>query len=84
MQKFFNPKSIAVIGASNKPGKIGHDLIFNLKNLEFKGIVYPVNPKEELIMGLKNYQKISDLPQTDLAVIAIPAPLAPLALKECG
>ena len=84
MQKFFNPKSIAIIGASNKPGKIGHDLIFNLKNLGFRGKVYPVNPKEEIIVGLKNYKKISDLPKTDLAVIAVPSSLVPLVLENCG
>lgn len=72
LDSFFNPKSIAIIGASNKPGKVGNILIEKLKN--FKGKIIPINPKEEKIMGKKAYKKLTDYTQKiDIAVIATPA-----------
>ncbi len=68
-----HPKSIAVIGASNNPGKPGGQLLINLINGGFKGQLYPVNPKESSIQGLHCYNSIDELPQTDMAIIAIPA-----------
>ncbi len=84
MVPFFNPKSIAVIGASRDPHKPGHVIFRNL--LEgFKGKVYPVNPNAEEILGKPCYPFISKLPEKpDLAVIAIPAPLVPGVLDEVG
>ena len=80
-----SPRSVAVIGASTQPGKVGHDILNNLVTEEFKGKVYPVNPKADAILGLKAYASVKDIPdEVDLAVIVIPAAGVPEALRECG
>ena len=53
LKAVFRPKSVAVIGASTAPGKLGHDILANLKNGGFPGPLYPVNPKAEEILGRK-------------------------------
>lgn len=68
-----NPGSIAVIGASNHMDKPGGRLVFNLKEYGFKGKIYPVNPHDEEICGLKAYKSVRDLPPTDMAVLAVSA-----------
>ncbi len=84
IEKFFNPNSVAIVGASPKPGKVGNVILANFKK-RFKGRIYPVNPKHEEIMGLKCYPSIKDLPETpDLVVIAIPAPKVPQVLRDAG
>jgi acetyltransferase len=67
------PKSIAIIGASNSLEKPGGGLVHNLLNGGFQGEVFPVNPKEQEIQGLKTYNKTEDLPLCDMALLAIPA-----------
>ncbi|MFA5112201.1 MAG: CoA-binding protein, partial [Desulfobaccales bacterium] len=72
----FKPKSVAVIGASTAPGKLGHDILANLKNGGFPGALYPINPKAAEILGLPVYKSIADTPAApDLAVVVIPARL---------
>ncbi|MBN2486090.1 MAG: acetate--CoA ligase family protein [Bacteroidales bacterium] len=68
-----NPGSIAIIGASNHMDKPGGRLVYNLIGSGFKGQVYPVNPKEEEICGLKTWNSVNDLPETDLAILAVSA-----------
>ncbi len=81
---FFNPKSVAVIGASKHPHKIGHVILWNFLR-SYKGRIYPINPSVDEIMGLKTYKTILDVPgKVDLAVIAIPAKFVPPVLEECG
>jgi acetate---CoA ligase (ADP-forming) len=76
LEPIFKAKSVAVIGASSAPGKLGHDILANLKNGGFAGPLYPVNPKAEEILGLKVYKSITDIPEPpDLAVVVIPARL---------
>ncbi len=70
MQKFFTPKSVAVIGVSKDPNKVGH-IIFKHVYKKFKA--YPINIRGKKILGQKVYNNIEDLPKVDLAVIAIPA-----------
>jgi acetyltransferase len=70
-----NPNSIAIIGASKSPEKPGGRLVINLIDSGFNGEIYPVNPKEDTIKGLKVYHSVQELPQTDLAILAIPANL---------
>ena len=84
LKLFFNPSSIAVIGASNREGKVGYDIVLNLiKN--FSGEIYPINPNDPEIQGKKAYTSILKLPQApDLAVIVIPAEFVPQAVEECG
>jgi len=82
---FFRPSSVAVIGASRDPEKLGYAVLANLKNGGFAGALYPVNPKAEEILGLKAYPTVLDIPgPVDLAVIVIPYPLVPEALRQCG
>ena len=82
---FFEPKSIAVIGASHSTGKIGHVILQNLISAEFKGEIFPINPKKGIIIGKKVFSSVKEIKQEiDLAIIAIPALLVPKALKECG
>lgn len=68
-----NPKNIAIIGASNDITKPGGKVLKNLITAHFKREIYPVNPKEAVIQGLKCYNNISQLPETDCAILAIPA-----------
>ena len=81
---FFHPKTIAVIGASEKSGKVGNDLMLNLvKN--FEGEIYPINLKDKEILGKKVYASVADTPEVpELAIIVIPAKFVPDALIQCG
>lgn len=80
-----SPRSIAVIGASTTPGKVGHDIVNNLVTEEFMGKIYPVNPKADSILGLKAYASVRDIAdEIDMAIIVIPAPIVTDALRECG
>ena len=72
-QELINPQSIVVVGGSNKTSKPGGNCIRNLLNGKYKGKLYVVNPKEEEVQGLKSYKDVRDIPQTDLAIISIPA-----------
>ncbi|RLE57312.1 MAG: acetyl CoA synthetase [Thermoprotei archaeon] len=81
----FNPRSIAVIGASRDPKKIGYQILKNIIEYGFKGKVYPVNPKADEILGLKCYKSILDIPdEVDVAVISIPAQYVLPVVEECG
>ena len=82
---FFNPKSVAVIGASNTPGKIGFTILDSLINLNFKGSVYPVNPKADEVLGLKAYPSLSALPETpEMVAISVGLELVPDIISEMG
>lgn len=79
--QLINPKSIAVIGASENIEKPGGKALYNVKNGTFEGNLYAVNPKHENIQGVQTFKNVSDLPQTDLAILAIPANLCVPAIK---
>lgn len=81
----FNPRSIAVIGASRIKGKLGNDVLKNILTLGYKGKVYPVNPKAKKILGKICYPSVKDIKgKVDLAVIIVPAPFVSQVLEECG
>ncbi|NHJ86099.1 MAG: CoA-binding protein [Asgard group archaeon] len=81
----FKPKSIAVIGASAKPGKIGYEIMDNIISYGFKGELYPINLTETEILGRKVYKTISDVPgEIDFVVISVPAKFVPEVMEECG
>jgi acetyltransferase len=85
LDKLFDPRSIAVIGASNKKGSVGYILLRNLIGAEYDGIVYPVNPTAPSVQGIQAYASISQVPRKiDLAVIAVPAKGVPDVIRECG
>src|SRR5215207_3961315 len=80
-----DPRSIAVIGASENPNKIGGRPLLYLARFGFRGAVYPINPKRAEVQGLKTFARLGDLPDApDLAIIAIPGDAAIEALDECG
>ncbi len=85
IDRLFNPETIAVIGASDTEGGVGNALMKNLIGNNFKGIIYPVNPKRESVQSIKAYQNISDIPdKIDLAIIATPASTVVDIVEECG
>ena len=85
IQALFNPQSIAIIGASNTPGKIGYFIVKNMLESGFTGRIFPVNPGSDEILGLKVIKKISQLPvKPDLAVICVPRQFVLSVLKELG
>jgi len=85
LDKIFNPKRIAVIGASNREGSVGFKLFNNLINAGFKGFIYPVNPFSQSIQGVTAYPSVKKIPwKIDLAIIATPAHIVPQIVEECG
>lgn len=79
------PQTIAVVGASSTPGKIGYSVLQKLIESKYEGKIYPINPSASEILGLKVYPTISDVPgEIDAAVIVVPAKLVPDVAVECG
>lgn len=82
---FFRPHGVAVIGASSEPQKLGYGIVRNLQQVHYAGPIYPVNPREEEILGYKVYAHIGLVPDpVELAVIVVPAPAVAAALVACG
>ena len=82
---FFEPKGVAIIGASDNPEKLSHGILRNMLEYGYQGGVYPVNPKSSEILGKTCYADISAVPDpVDLAVIILPAPAIPSVLEACG
>ncbi len=87
LEEFFTPKSVAVVGASTSPEKLGYAVLENLVNGGYVkvGKIYPINPKADQILGQKAYPSVLDVPgEIDLAVIVIPYTYVPDVLKDCG
>lgn len=83
LESLFNPKTIAVVGASPTAGKISNIILKSLKHSSFSGKVYPINPRYKEVQGLKCFKSIADIgAQVDLAVFAIPAKTVPGALRD--
>ncbi len=84
LKPLFRPESIAVIGASNSPGKWGNWMITRPIGSGYRGQIYPINPKEKDIFGLKAYPSVLKVQEPiDLAIITIPAHLVPDAMRDC-
>ena len=80
---FFSPKSIAIIGASEKPG-VGKTIFYNIAK-HFKGKIYPVTPSNPTVGGLTAYKNVLDIPDSvDLAVVAAPSKFTPAVIEEVG
>ncbi|WP_405915657.1 acetate--CoA ligase family protein [Streptomyces sp. NBC_00728] len=85
MDRLMRPRSIAVIGASDVPGKIGHAVLRNLIDGGFAGEIHPVNPRADDIQGRKAYASVADIPgEVDVAVFAVPARAVARVLEEVG
>jgi acetyltransferase len=85
LEFLFNPRRIAVIGASEEQGSLGYTIFRNLVGEGFSGAVYPVNPKVEDVQGVESYRTINDIPRDiDLAIMAMPCIELLQRLEECG
>jgi acetyltransferase len=85
LKTFFRPKSVALIGATEKPGSVGRTILTNLIASPFGGTVYPVNPNRPSILGVQCHPNVASIPEkVDLAVIVTPAPSIPGIIAECG
>ncbi len=84
LESFFSPKSVALIGATESEGSVGRTVFWNLISNPFGGIVFPVNPKRESVLGIKAYPNVAAVPgEVELAVITTPAPGVPAIIREC-
>src|SRR5712692_9390880 len=85
LSAIFTPKSVAVIGASSNPEKLGFQILKNIRDAGFKGPIYPVNPKAPTILDLPCYTSIGAVEGVpELAVIIVPAGAVPATLVDCG
>ncbi|TRO53970.1 hypothetical protein E2P71_05200 [Candidatus Bathyarchaeota archaeon] len=83
-RELLEPKSVAVIGASSNPEKIGHKILRNIVDAGFKGSIYPINPRDAEIIGLKCYKSVLDVQgDVDAAVVVVPAAHVLQVVKEC-
>ena len=84
LEAIFNPRSVAVIGASDNPGKLGSHVMRSLIEGRFPGTIYPVNPGRNEILGIKAYPSLFEVPDTiDLSIVVLPAEQVPKIIKEC-
>lgn len=85
LKPVMEPQSIAVIGASRQEGSVGYAVLQNLLVGNFRGVIYPVNPKARSICGIRAYPSVLEIPdEVDLAVVAVPAAIVPGVIEECG
>lgn len=85
LDALFKPRSVAIVGASNNPLSIGHIVMQNLLDHNFKGPIYPINPKSKYIKSFKAYPSVSEIPDDiDLVNISIKNTLVPSVLEDCG
>lgn len=85
LHTLLHPDSIAIIGASTKPGAVGNDVVKNIVSHHYGGRVYPVNPKADVLYRLPCFASIKDVPEiVDLAIIVIPAEGVLSVVEECG
>jgi acetyl coenzyme A synthetase (ADP forming)-like protein len=83
LDTFFSPKSVAVVGASKTPGKLGYIAIENLLKIGYQGKIYPVNPKVDEVLGLKAYPNVKDIPgPVDVGLVLVPAEATVSVIKD--
>src|ERR671912_1627628 len=84
LDAIFHPETVAVIGATERPGSVGRTIMWNLVSSPFGGTVFPVNSRRPSVLGIKAYPSVSEVPaRVDLAVIVAPAPAVPEIIREC-
>ena len=85
LEKMFRPKSVAVVGASGDPDKLGGRTLLHLKELGYRGRIFPINVTAKQVQGLPAWPSVSDLPEVpDSALVLLPAPLVEAALRDCA
>ena len=85
LEKIFDPKAVAVVGASDDTHSVGYTLFRNLRSSGFEGPVYPVNPRRDTVQGVRAFPTVGKLPgAVDLVVVASPAASVPHVIEQCG
>ena len=85
LEELFRPASVAVVGASNRPGKVGTSVFRNILSAGFSGVAYPVNPSWKSVSGVRCYPNVAALPEApDLGVVIVPAPAVAETVEELG
>ncbi len=85
LESFFNPHSVAIVGASAKKGKVGYEILTNMRAAGYEGDIFPVNNRAESIEGLKCYPDIASIGKAvELVVIVVPAKVVPDIMKQCA
>jgi acetate---CoA ligase (ADP-forming) len=85
LDNFFKPQSIAVIGASRTPGKVGYDILKNIIQYGYEGAVFPINPSASEVLGKKSYPSLLDVPdKIDMAVVVVPSKNVIEVIEQCG
>ncbi|MEM0979416.1 MAG: bifunctional acetate--CoA ligase family protein/GNAT family N-acetyltransferase [Cyanobacteria bacterium P01_H01_bin.58] len=84
LSAIFNPRAVAVVGATDRPGSVGRTLLWNLISNPFGGMVFPINPKRNSVLGIRAYPSLREMPEpVDLAIIATPAATVPGLIQDC-
>jgi len=85
LESFFNPKSVAIVGASRQKGKVGYEILSNMIEAGYKGKVFAVNPNADTIEGLKCFPDLQSIGQIpDLVIIVVPAGVVPVVMEQCA
>ncbi|MBN1655462.1 MAG: acetate--CoA ligase family protein [Deltaproteobacteria bacterium] len=85
IQSIMSPKSVAVVGATNRPGSVGHAVFNNILTGGYTGVLYPVNPSQRSVNSVKAYPSLGEIPDdVDMAVIIVPAPLVKKVMEEAA
>ena len=85
IESIFSPRSVAVVGATNRPGSVGLAVFNNILRGGFQGTLYPVNPRVQSVMSVRAYPKLSDIPdKVDLVVVIVPAEQVSTIIEEAG
>ena len=85
IERMFEPETVALIGATEREGSVGRDIMENLLMGKGEREIFPVNPNRKTVLGLKCYPSIKDVPKhVDLAIVAVPAKIVPKVVEECG
>jgi acetate---CoA ligase (ADP-forming) len=85
LESLFSPRSIAVVGASRRPGTVGYEIVHNLLKHRYEGVVYPVNPRARSVHSLPTWRSVRDIPgEVDLAVVVVPKEAVLEVIDECG
>ena len=85
LESFFNPKSVAIVGASRRKGKVGYEILANMISAGYQGRIFPVNPQADTIEGLKCYSDLESIGQVpDLVIVIVPAKIVPAVMQQCA
>ena len=85
LRGMFAPQTVAVVGASRNPGKIGYSILKNIIDSGYRGAIYPINPREDEILGRRSFRSLTACPgPVDLAVVAVPREVVPEVVEDCG